>query len=161
MNEHCKLNSKHWLQHYTEVLFCTLFCSYQQFHWIKHNVVRQKNEIKVVLLYKEQKKKTPQYQENCMKKNKTTDRLKDPTESTQEGSHYHRRRNSLILLPQIATTSWRAWNALKWNPTEATERKRGQWRLYEPRNMHLNWDTVMLSKCFGGNGMQIYRSWKK
>lgn len=62
----------------------------------------------------------------------------DLTEKTQEDSHYHKRRNNMILLSQIATTSWRASNAVKWNPVEATERKRGQWRLFEPRNMHLN-----------------------
>lgn len=43
-----------------------------------------------------------------MRKIKTTDRLKDLTENTQEASHYHKRRNSMVLLPQIATTSWRA-----------------------------------------------------
>jgi len=55
-----------------------------------------------------------------MRKIKTTDRLKDLTENTQEDSHYHKRRNSMILLPQIASTTWRARNALKWNPVEAT-----------------------------------------
>lgn len=37
---------------------------------------------------------------------KTTDRLKDLTGFAQGASHYKRRRNSMILLPQIATTSW-------------------------------------------------------
>lgn len=64
------------------------------------------------------------YKENWMSKIKTADRLKDLPENAQGASHYHRRRNSMILLPQIATTSWRAWNALKWNPMEANERGR-------------------------------------
>lgn len=69
---------------------------------------------------------------------KSTDRFKGLTEDTQEASHYHKRRNSMILLPQIATTSWRASNAFRRNPMGDTERKRGHWRLYEPKNMCLN-----------------------